>query len=251
MSEATKPRRSRAEEIIHLLNLLSRVRGFRYASLAFTALSIVATIQGIGGVADWIVRHWRPITDFLDNGLGPYMKGLDNVLGPPSVVFFFSPFIAEGLVDGLRRDKAPPPILINLAAIFAFYTLTAFFSQRPDKLGWDLLGQNLETSALIAVATMPIYLATMFLCRRRGWATGEKFSLALIASVLFGSFSIAGALLMPSMFSRSYILRDILSGLLFGLPLLAPRRIVEVAAAVLTIVALSLAYERLGSMLGN
>lgn len=236
MTEAQAPA-PRFDDLRRAYDLIAKTPIGRYVIAIPTALTLVANFDGIGDMADNVVRYWRPVVQGIGRLFG---KLLPLPLSPQDYanLLFLTPFVVLGVWDVIR-DRAPKPSFPGDLLTVALFVVLAF-----NVIG---TGVDLATLSICSLLTAGLAFLLRLVVRRLAPQRGRwpVFALPLASFVVFTTFGAMGYALPPGRSMAEHVLRLFLACVaLFALPMLAGGRIRVVALLVFAVLAISFVHAQ-------
>lgn len=230
--------RTRVEEIRHLLLLLSRTWWGKWLFLVPTVLSLLTNLGGIGALASYLAKHWGDLIQGLGERLERFIgfNPLPETLLP---AIFFAPFVIGGVIEIVRGRLKRPTIISSTAGTLAYLllmlgTVTKSLFLPHGAFDWLLLG----TVVMIGVVGGALQSLPRIWVRRQRL---QALSVPVLAAIAMYCFIATQAVSVRS--TGTAILVAAWSSVLVS-PLLAPRRLTQVAIIVLVVAFISLMNDQ-------
>lgn len=244
-SRSKHPAAGVSQQTLVLWERLQKSTFVRIALLGPTALTAIAGLQGIGEIAHWITQQWSGVASWLYARV-EFSLPDDFPLSAWAIVtvLFFLPFVIAGIPVAISRKPLSIGMAIAaIASVLLLLTLQTASSEGPDMLTTETaLVVGAAIACCAALYCLPI-VVLMLSKRRAKFRRWERLWLpvSFIATLFLGN-TLTGQPV-PDWGTVAFVV-------FYSLPLLAPRRLTEVASIVIAIVVISLAYDGISLWLG-
>ena len=203
----------------------------RWVTLVPTALTAIAGLKDAGQLAHYIVSKWHPVVAFVGSLVSPLAAYVDIPHYILVIMVFFAPFSIYGIYDTIWNDRKPLPYLHGIFSALVYLTMMKVVSP----------SEGIDVFAVFCALAFLGYSLTYLILRKRSFL---KYALPL---GFFIGLLAAFAFMLNEGSGKPQIL---LSMFVFSLPLFAPKRLIQTAVIMTTLVLLSLAYQMVAPAVG-
>jgi hypothetical protein len=205
----------------------------RYVFLAPTVLTTIANVQEIGRMARWITSEWRPLLQKLELQVTHLLPNMSFPARGLVIVLFFFPFVLTGAVQLAMNPRRTMSPAVALLACLAYAVVLHLVTITNGDAGFAI-------NVFIGLAIVVVLCSLV-----HRWFTGKwdvyviVVPCAIIVLILLtGAMAIHADAARGAMVDRDY-LGLLLLPFILALPLLNPRRLIDVGALSLGIIAIS------------